>query len=121
MTRARRVVLLVLALLVVVFVATWLTIPNKSRRVGTQAVDYPARAFAVGLMTKEGRLLCTRFSAGRCVRRYRVNARDVIRRSDIPALERRVKVGFGGAAAVVVLVGLAFGAASRPQSPLNPS
>jgi hypothetical protein len=37
----------------------------------------------------------------------------VIRRSDISALERRVKAIFGGAAAVVVLVGLAFGAARR--------
>ncbi len=106
--RARRVTLLVLALLVVGFVVTWLSIPNKDRRVGTLSIGYPARVFAAGMLTST----CVEFRLmPRDVCRRREN--NMIRRSDIPALERRVIVLFGGAAAVVVLVGIAFGAARR--------
>jgi hypothetical protein len=96
MNRARQVTLIALAALVVMFVATWLTIPNKARRVGTLEVGYPARAFAVGLMLER----CAVPPVGSsCATRD-----EVIRRTDIPALERRVKVLFGGPCPVAIVL-----------------
>lgn len=106
--RARRLTLLLLAVLVVAFAATWLTLPNTGGRVG-----YPARAFAVGLLVESTEGSCI---GGGCTPGSRVRSTgriDAIRRSEIPTLERRVKVIFGAAAAVVVLAGLALGAGRR--------
>lgn len=108
MNRATRIALVALAVLIFAFVATWVTIPNKERRVGTLSIAYPARVFAVGMLTST----CTSAFVGRRCTRFRHN---VIRRSDISALERRVKAIFGGAAAVVALVGVALGAGRRPR------
>jgi hypothetical protein len=95
--RAFRITLLALALLVVAFVATWATIPNKEGGRGVYDVGLPARVFLGGLKETTN-----------------VHGEPLIARQNIDALERRVVVFFGGAAAVVVLLGLAFGVRRRP-------
>lgn len=109
---ATRVTLLTLAALAVLFTVTWIQMPTKRN----QAVAAPASWFAGGLTSSERKGDC--FGGGcvfvegvRCVTfdPCAHQARSV----DKPALERRVKVTFVGAAVVIVLVGLAFGAWPR--------
>jgi hypothetical protein len=78
-----------LAVVVVAFVVTWMSIPAKRNR---QHVGLPARVFAHDL-------------AGR--------GDVILGRQGVVTLERRVEVIFGGAAVVIILVGLAFGAIGR--------
>ncbi len=110
MNRSLQITLLALAALVVAFVATWLTMPQRAG-----SVDYPARLFGRGVThTTYGR--CIRYAGQRTCQQFEVTGRNVIGRRDVSTLERRVKVIFGGAAAVIVLVGVAFGALPRRKS-----
>jgi hypothetical protein len=120
-TRARQVVLIALAIIVVAFVVTWLSIPSR----GGDSVGLPALLFAHGLTHKDcvsrrpasslGVLVAWHeapppIACPRLVDKHRIDARG------IDALKERIAIFFGGAAAVVILVGLAFGAASRPEA-----
>ena len=100
---ARFVTLIALVVVIVLGVATWLTIPpgrfetrnSTTGRWETSRVDYPARLFRRGLVER-----VQDFSRS-----------DVYRRVDLDALRTRVEVVYGALAAVIVLAGLAFGAA----------
>jgi hypothetical protein len=97
---------LVLAGVVVLFAATWLTIPAgpyevKNSTTGkweTKRADYPARLFRAGLVER--------------VERFQPFA--VERRVDLDTLRTRVEIVYSALGAVVFLVGFAFGA--KPQS-----
>lgn len=99
---AVRLTLLALAVLAVALTVTWVQMPTKER----QTVAAPASWFAGGL-TKHHHPRVT-WGGG-----FRVPAYDSV---DVEALRKRVKTIFGGAAAVMVLVGLAFSARSRTSS-----
>jgi hypothetical protein len=88
MNKARRITLFALALLVVAFVACSVTIPSSVY----DRPQWPASLFANGLTSRP-------------VNGLRDHHPDV--------LERRIRLGFGGAATVVILVGLALGAGRR--------
>jgi hypothetical protein len=104
---ARTATLLALAVVTVGFVVTWLTVPSAN---GEASV--PASLFAYGLTSTS----CVEFSGGygsdppRCVR---YGPPDVVRAGDLGELKQRIAVAFGGAAVVVILIGLAFGSARR--------
>jgi hypothetical protein len=109
--RPARLTLLVVAALVVVFVATWLAVPagryeSKNLTTGrweTEQVEFPARLVRFGLRGRERS--CERVTPSNpCA------VRTVRLRTDLDALRSRVLVLFGSAVAVVVLVGVAFGA-----------
>lgn len=107
MSRAAQVTLLTLAALVIAFVATWLTMPAEP----DAKVNPPASLFIPGITRQF--YYCIEFDGSGgpnqdCVR-FAPRGSNV----DIDRLEQRVRFGFGGAAVVVVLVGLAFGAARR--------
>jgi len=95
-----------LALLVAAFVATWLTIPAK----GAKKADPPAAFFAHGLCHSSAALATAsgpwRLTPGQiqCAPQRTVDVHD---------LKRRVIVVYAGAAVIVLLLGLAFGAARR--------
>jgi hypothetical protein len=89
-----RITLLALAALTVAFAATWIQMPRSY----DEAVKPPASLFAGGLTWRDG-----------TVPGYPDHV-------DLGALERRVKYGFGSAALVVVLVGVAFGAVPRRRT-----
>lgn len=123
MTRPRQMVLLSLAALVAAFAATWLTLPSKAG----QQIDPPASLFSQGLSRKpcvrviEKEASSTSFTvtwreapARRlvCVQYSRVT---VV--TDVRALRSRVLVVFASAGAIVLLVGIAFGAGKRPSRP----
>ena len=88
----------------VLFVATWFTIPSgryelKDSTTGkwtTKRVAYPARLFRRGIVVRD----TTGF--GRIYRRVALHT-----------LRQRVVIFYGGFAVVIVLVGVAFGALRR--------
>lgn len=85
--------LLFLAVLIVAFAATWLTLPGAPGK----KVSPPASLFARGITQRGGYL-------GFYRRMHSARLHEV---------KQRIVVVYGGAAAVVILVGLAFGAAHR--------
>jgi hypothetical protein len=104
---ARTVTLLGLAIVVALFVATWLTIPSgrfetmnlTTGRWETPRVDYPARLFRTGIVARD------EYGAG------------VLREVDLRTLRQHVAIFYGGLAVVIVLIGLAFGALRRKPPP----
>lgn len=110
-SRPARLTLLALAALIVAFVATWLTIPaggyeSKNLTTGrweTAQVAYPAKLLRFGLRSRD-RSCEPGTSSNPCA------VQTVRLRTDLDALRSRVLVVFGGAAAAVVLVGVALGA-----------
>jgi hypothetical protein len=114
--RALRVTLVLLALLVVAFLATWVTMPANDTE-GT--VRPPASLFLYGVTsTREG--LCLSYGpvvggAQPCLRH------ETFKRVDADALRQRVIVSFAAAAAVIVLLGLAFGLGSRSRGEVQDS
>lgn len=117
MNRARQLTLLALALLVVLFAATWLTLPTeRTEALGKNPVNYPARLFAHGILDEETcrgfnniRVDCQSGQYEPGANRARYSLSD----DEVKALERRLFVLFAAAAALIVLVGFAFGAARR--------
>ena len=107
-----RLTLLALAALLIVFVATWLTIPSgpyesKNLTTGrweTAQVQYPARLLRSGLRSRVA-TCASRTPTNPCV-----GAVTVRLQTDLDALRSRALVVFGALAAVIVLVGVAFGA-----------
>ena len=100
--------LFALAALVVLFVVTWLTIPTSP----PAEIAYPARLFALDLAkTQYGH--CIKFAGQPDCQQFEVLRRNAIRNGEEEAVQRRVRFIFGGAAVVIVLVGLAFGAGRR--------
>lgn len=95
--------LFMLALVVVVSIATWLTIPpgelethNLAAGQWNNRIAYPAKLFRVGLREREevsGQVLLT---------------------ADLGDVRTRVLVFYGGLAAVVILVGAAFVVRASP-------
>jgi uncharacterized ion transporter superfamily protein YfcC len=121
-TRAIAVTLVLLALIVAAFVATWVTIPGgryeqKNLTRGyweTDRVVFPAKLFRFGLAERVVEA-CTDTPEdpfGRFACSYMV-----LRRVDLHTLRERVVVSYAGLAAVVVLIGLAIGALRRPSRP----
>jgi hypothetical protein len=102
------VTLLVLALVVIAFTATWLTIPSgrlETHNLATgrweNRLAYPAKLFRIGLRKRDEPPNPT--GGG-------VRADGAVRLTvDLDAVRERVLVFYGGLAAVVVLVGGAFG------------
>lgn len=101
--------LLALAALVIAFVATWVTVPSDRYA----AVDPPASLFKRGLTGADDQL-CINFEGKypnlKCLRYVPTGVFVNTRK-----LEQRIRYVFGGAAAAVVLVGLAFGAGRRSR------
>ena len=99
--------LLALVLVVIAFVATWLTIPpgklethNLATGAWENRLAYPAKLFRVGLRERDDPSDPTGLvPADRAVRLT----------VDLDAVKSRVLVFYGGLAAVIVLVGAAFG------------
>jgi hypothetical protein len=110
--RPARVTLLALAALIIVFMATWLTIPSgqyesKNLTTGrweTGQVEYPAKLLRSGLRSREASC-AFRTADNPCA-----GARTVRLRTDLDALRSRVVVVFASLAAVIVLAGVSFGA-----------
>jgi hypothetical protein len=102
MNRVRLFTCLALVLVVVAFVAVWMTIPSGHRRVKASTVSYPARLFRYGAQTKHY-VCCPRATGVQFV--------------DPQKMKNHAIVFFGGLAAVVLLLGVAFGAASRRNVP----
>jgi hypothetical protein len=100
--------LLVLALVVIAFTATWLTIPsgrfethNLASGEWENRIAYPAKVFRVGLRKRSEP---TNGTGGA------VPADRAVRLTvDLHTLRERVLIFYSGLAAVVVLVGAAFG------------
>ena len=124
MNRALTFTLVALAVIVALFVATWLTIPAgrvevKNLTTGqweTKRVGYPARLFRVGLVERERGVGpdCSQSDDPFC----RFGRSDRVKDSvDLGSLRSRAKVVYGGLAVIVILIGLAFGAFRRPRSP----
>ena len=121
MNRALAFTLLALAVVVVAFVATWLTIPagrfeQKDLTRGywpTHRVGFPAKLFRGGLAERAvGACTPTANPLG-CLGHSEI----VYRRVDLHSLRERVVVIYAALAAVVVLVGLAVGTLRRPTRP----
>lgn len=110
--RPARVTLLALAVLLLVFVATWVTIPagryeTKNLTTGqweTAELQYPAKLLRSGLRSRQTSCASST-QADPCV-----GAVTVRLRTDLDALRSRVLVTFGALAAAIVLAGIAFGA-----------
>ncbi len=112
MSTARRFTALALAMIVVAFVATWVTVPADAF---DDHVSPPASLFLAGLGTRS---TCERYSltiSRTCLERADHTIVD-LSTTDLKALKQRIVVVYASAAAVVLLVGVAFGAArQRPQ------
>jgi hypothetical protein len=100
--------LLVLAVVVIAFTATWLTIPSgklEAHNLATGEWDnrlaYPAKLFRVGLREREETSDPTGGGGDPAASTVRLTV-------DLDAVRERVLVFYGGLAAVVVLVGGAF-------------
>lgn len=115
MNRARLFTLLGLVVVVVLFAAAWLSLPVSGGK-----VSLPARLFTTegdcvrSIETRErtptGGVLvgfkCLDYSYGTSVR---------LSRGEVSNLKKRIVVVLGSAAFVIVLLGLAFGAARRER------
>jgi hypothetical protein len=120
MNRALTFTLLALAVVVVLFVASWVIIPAgryelKNLTTGqweTDKISYPARLFRTGLVQRWD---CTPFPHERAC-----PSSAVYRRADLHTVRQRVVIVYGGLAVVVILVGVAFGAARRPGPGVSP-
>jgi hypothetical protein len=115
--RALQLTLLGLVAVIVAFAVTWVSIPS-----GTSSdVPLPASLFIFGIGDATYECLYRIAGATACAQR----GDDVIARklapSDVSDLKERTVVIFGSAAAVIVLLGLAFGAARRDRPEAAPS
>lgn len=115
MNRAARVMSLTLAMLVVVFSATWITLPQET----TAKVKRPASLFAVGGLagtTYTNTCVEWRPKPGadykECAEYEARPSGDFV---DTGALRRRVFLLYGGSAVVVVLLGAVFGAGRQAR------
>lgn len=113
MSRAFRITLVVLALLVIAFAVTWITLPTESvNSLGSKPIKYPARLFAVGILDETTCRGYNGIPVDCGTREYRQGANRrsyTLDRDGVSSLERRVFVTFGAAAVVVVLLAVAFG------------
>ena len=120
MNVALRLMLIGLALVVVLFAVTWTSIPSGA----TDEVAPPASLFIRGLGDKTFGCLSygTSFNSGQrvCTARGDVLVGRALTDDDVDALKTRVFVLYGSIAAVIVLLGLAFGAGRRKSKPPSP-
>jgi hypothetical protein len=111
--RAWTFTLLALVMVVVAFAATWLTLPADESDL---SVAPPASLFLVGIGTRDN---CERYGIGITAFGQRSCAENSdgevvhLENREIDRLETRVIVVYASVAAVIVLLGLAFGAARR--------
>jgi hypothetical protein len=117
---ALRFTLLALALVVVLFAVTWITLPSDD----TDDVTAPASVFTRGLT--KAKYGCLRYRIDirgdeYCSMVGQVRVGTSLEDSDaINAARTRVVVFYGSLAVVVVLVGVAFGAGRRSSSAASP-
>lgn len=109
MNRPRRAVLILLALLVVAFAVTWLSLPGGNTDV--RNLDPPAAWFAHGL-GKRTTAGGTNVPGTGGLMKTPVVAFTYVPLDD---LKQRIVVVYASAAAVVILLGLAFGAGRRTR------
>lgn len=130
MNRVRLFTCLALALVVACFVAVWMTLPRGRKDVGASSVSYPAKLLRYGAETTEEKRTCVE---SRTVRRARIDSNGRVypgkiecARSEVTStadtvdpqtMKNHAIVFFGGLAAIVLLLGIAFGAASRKTPP----
>jgi hypothetical protein len=131
-TRAIALILLLLALVVVTFVATWLTIPGgryetKNLTTGrweTGRITYPARFFRVSLVERDTE--CARFAPSPPeqlpgstlpTREERCLSEVIYHRVDLHTVRQRVVIAYSGLAVAIILIGLALGALFRRSTP----
>jgi hypothetical protein len=109
---------LALVLVVVAFVAVWLTLPSGHTAVRASSVDYPARLFRYGAATVSD-LDCSHSSDPFCSVTLTKNEEALARADPVSpqTMKNHALVFFGGLAGVVLLLGIAFGAASRRNVP----
>lgn len=114
MNRPASLTLLALAVLLIAFIAVWVTIPagryeSKNLTTGrweTSRVGYPAKLLRHGLRSRDVSCLPgTGSNSSPCV-----GAVTVRLQTDLDALRSRTVVVFGALAAVIVLIGVAAGA-----------
>ena len=112
--RPASLTLLALAVLLIAFIAVWLTIPagryeSKNLTTGqweTSQVGYPAKLLRHGLRSRDVSCL-TRPGSNQSLC---VGAVTIRLQTDLDALRSRALVVFGALAAVIVLIGVAAGA-----------
>jgi hypothetical protein len=107
LNRVRLFTCLALVLVVVAFVAVWLTLPSGHTAVKVSSISYPARLFRYGV---EDQRDCRASSDPFCDRFVHPHT------ANPETMRNHALVFFGGLAAVVLLLGIAFGAASRSNS-----
>jgi hypothetical protein len=120
MRAARVATYLALAIVVVLFVVTWLSIPGgrvetKNLTSGewiTHRIGYPARWFRFGLSDTN----CTTTARGLGLQQTYVCGPPLFRTVSLHDVKVRVTIFYSGLAAAIILVGLAFGAARRPPA-----
>ncbi len=105
MNHALRFTLLGLAVVVVLFAVTWFSLPGGD----CSAVSPPASLFAHGLDYRGGGVATVDVGSG--FRDPRVGS--VYDCTELDSLKSRIAVFYGSVAAVIILVGLAFGAGRR--------
>ena len=115
-----------LALVVVAFVITWLTIPGgryelknlTAGRWDSGRVSYPARLFRIGLVE---RVECRGEILGADPRTSPpCTFGNVYRRADLHTLRQRVVIAYGGLAAAIALVGFGLAALLQPRPKPRP-
>jgi hypothetical protein len=98
--------------IIIAFLAVWLTLPgdNEATPWGARlsGVSYPAKLFRFGLQSEHEYCSVGGQRCGRVVPTQFVNQ---------DAMKNHALVFFGGLAAIVLLLGVAFGAASRKTPP----
>ena len=108
MNRVRLFTCLALVLVIVAFVAVWLTLPDGHDDVTVASLDYPAKLFRYGATDY---LDCARSDDPSCDRTPNANVHMVRTQT----MKNHALVFFGGLAAVVLLLGIAFSAFSRRE------
>jgi hypothetical protein len=97
--RTRLLTLLVLVLVVIGFVVTWISVPSSP----SDHIALPASLFLPGI--------------GHTRKHSHPSGPVHVGQHGLDHLKRRIAVVYGSAAAVVVVAGLALGAARRPKRP----